>query len=553
MNKRYLDLMEKTLTAYSDEHINEYFGRVRSQGLTEHGFPRLTANIGILIAYGRRNDLLPIFLEMMDFCCEQIPKTRAANNFSVKEILLAIDAISKSCKVSAERIEKWRANMQSIVPEDVYEFVAKLPTDNVHNWACFAAVSEQVRSFYGLGNRDDFIDLQISTQVLLLDSNGMYRDPNEPMVYDLVTRGLFTQLLKYGYKGKYRAEIDDAVRRAGLLTLEMQSSTGELAFGGRSNAFLHNEAHLAIIFEYEAARYIKEGNLPLARKFKAAASRALANIELWLSEEPIRHIKNRFPLDSCYGCEGYAYFDKYMITLASFLYVASLSCDDSIDYSDDDGVHFALFETSEHFHKVFMRDGDYFLEFDTNADYHYDSNGLGRVNKKDAPSAICISLPCTEEPNYTIDGKSANISISVGIPDGDGYIFSAEKSVGNKFLAFPDENKAWAKFEYDYPDGNKAYAEYKICGDFVEIKCTSQKRVALMLPALTFDGQNRTKLALDGKNLSVEYMGWICEYISTEDILETEKIGRNRNGYYKAYYTEGEDELTVKINIRRKD
>ena len=61
MNKRYLDLMEKTLTAYSDEHIINYFGRVRSEGLTEHGFPRLTANIGILIANGRRHDLLPIF------------------------------------------------------------------------------------------------------------------------------------------------------------------------------------------------------------------------------------------------------------------------------------------------------------------------------------------------------------------------------------------------------------------------------------------------------------------------------------------------------------
>ena len=286
MNKRYLDLMEKTLTAYSDEHINDYFGRVRSEGLTEHGFPRLTANIGILIAEGRRHDLLPIFLEMMDFCCEQIPKTRAANNFSVKEILLSIDAISKSGKVEATRIEKWRSLLTTIVPNDVYELIALTPEDRPHNWACFAAVSEQTRAYFGLGGDEDFVELQTYTQLFHLDSNGMYRDPNEPMVYDLVTRGLFTQLLKYGYKGKYRAEIDDAVRRAGLLTLKMQSSTGELPFGGRSNAFLHNEAHLAIIFEYEASRYAKEGNLPLAKKFKVAVSRALSNIELWLSEEP---------------------------------------------------------------------------------------------------------------------------------------------------------------------------------------------------------------------------------------------------------------------------
>lgn len=553
MNKRYLDLMEKTLTAYSDDHIKEYFGRVRSEGLTEHGFPRLTANIGILIADGRRNDLLPIFLEMMDFCCEQIPKTRAANNFSVKEILLSIDAISKSGKVEVARIEKWRNLLTAIVPNDVYELIAKVPTDRPHNWACFAAVSEQTRAYFGLGGDKDFVELQTYTQLFCLDTNGMYRDPNEPMVYDLVTRGLFTQLLKYGYNGKYREQIDDAVKRAGLLTLKMQSSTGELPFGGRSNAFLHNEAHLAIIFEYEAARYVKEGNIPLAKKFKVAASRALDNIDYWLSKKPISHIKNRFPLDSCYGCEGYGYFDKYMITLASFLYVAALSCDESLDYTDEDGVHFSLFATSEHFHKVFMRDGDFFLEFDTNADFHYDSNGLGRVNKKGAPSAICMSLPCTEAPNYNIDGESSNLSLSVGIPDGDGYLFASEKSVINKFLGFPDENEALAQFEYEYPNGKKAYAEYKICGEFVEAKCTSDGKVAFMLPTFTFDGENHTVINLSAKKLTVEYMGWICEYTSSENIVETEKIGRNRNGYYKAYYTEGEDELTVKINIRRKD
>jgi hypothetical protein len=150
----------------------------------------------------------------------------------------------------------------------------------------------------------------------------------------------------------------------------MQSSTGELPFGGRSNSFLHNEAHMALIFEYEASRYIKEGNVALAKKFKAAVSRSLANIEYWLSEKPIRHIKNRFPLDSGYGCEGYGYFDKYMLTLASFLYVAALSCNDAVEFSDEDGVEFSLFETSEYFHKVFMRDGDYFLEFDNNANFH---------------------------------------------------------------------------------------------------------------------------------------------------------------------------------------
>lgn len=541
--------MEKTLTAYSDEHIINYFGRVRSEGLTEHGFPRLTANIGILIANGRRHDLLPIFLEMMDFCCEQIPRVKAANNFSVKEILVSIDAVSSAGAVSADRVSRWHENLRRISPFDSYELIAFVPTDRPHNWAAFAAVSEQVRSYFGLDGDKEFIELQTYTQLFHLDSNGMYRDPNEPMVYDLVTRGLFTQLLKFGYDGKYRKEIDDATRRAGLLTLDMQSSTGELPFGGRSNAFLHNEAHLALIFEYEASRYIKEGNIELAKKFKAAVERSLENIEYWLSQNPIRHIKNRFPLDSGYGCEGYGYFDKYMITLASFLYVAALSCDDSVTATADEGVDFSRFATTEHFHKVFLRDGDYFLEFDTNANFHYDSNGLGRLNKKGAPSPICISLPCTESPDYKIDGESSNISISVGVPDENGYIFSSEESVVNKFIGFADSGKPYARFEYSYPNGKVAYAEYEICDGFVEVRASSEGNVALMLPAFIFDGENNTDVKLSGEKLSVSYMGAECEYSSSAGIFETEKLGRNRNGYYKAYYTAGEKELAVKIKI----
>ena len=80
MDKRYLDLMEKALSAYTDEHILHYFNETKKSGLTEHGFPRLTANIGILVANGRREDLLPIFQEMMEFCCKNIPTVKAAND-----------------------------------------------------------------------------------------------------------------------------------------------------------------------------------------------------------------------------------------------------------------------------------------------------------------------------------------------------------------------------------------------------------------------------------------------------------------------------------------
>lgn len=81
MKEQYSDLMERALSAYTDEHIARYFEDVKRDGLTEHGFPRLTANMGILLAHGRRSDLRTIFLEMMEYCCRTIPTVKAANDF----------------------------------------------------------------------------------------------------------------------------------------------------------------------------------------------------------------------------------------------------------------------------------------------------------------------------------------------------------------------------------------------------------------------------------------------------------------------------------------
>ena len=357
MKKKYISLMAGALSAYTDEHIYSYYVKVRDEGLTEHGFPRLTANLGILIAHGIRTDLIQLFCDMMDTCCQQIPRGGAANEFSVREILLCIAELDTYSTLPAETLDGWRAQLAAIDPYVCYDKVATAPTDVINNWACFTAASEYIRQYAGLCDSREFIDTQLATQICRLDENGMYLDPHEPMVYDLVPRGLFALLLHFGYDGRYRAEIDVCLRQAGLHTLKMQSVTGELAYGGRSNQFLFNEALMAIVFEYEANRYAREGDMVMAGKFKAATAAALDATERYLALDPIHHVKNRFPLASRYGCEKYAYFDKYMITAASYLYSAYLICDDSIP-----AVRCAdncAWETSHHFHKIFLRHGDY--------------------------------------------------------------------------------------------------------------------------------------------------------------------------------------------------
>ena len=572
MNKQYLDLMEKTLSAYTDEHIIRYFNDVKKDGLREHGFPRLTANIGILIANGRRRDLLALFCEMMELCCKTIPNVKAANDFSVREIISCLMEVEKNATVSQEDVQRWKGYLSTIDPKTCYNRFAEKPTDAVRNWALFTGVSEYFRQKMGLCNSAEFIDIQIASQLQWIDENGMYMDNaesdiNQPIVYDLVPRGLFSLLLHAGYRGKYYTTIDDILKKAGLITLNMQSASGEVAFGGRSNQFLHNEAWLATIFEYEATRYQREGNYTLAGKFKAGALRALSIAELWLSKKPITHIKNRFSIHSKYGCETYAYFDKYMISAASFFYVASLFCDDTIQPIEEREEP-VIWSTSKYFHKTFVKMDEYSLEFDTNAEAHYDGSGLGRIHKKGAPSSICLSTPFTKAPYYycgnwlnsteiTIPsaGKqvnSAQFSICPAIKGGDGqWLFGADSKTKYTLIENTvEKDKAKVAFQCILEEGTKVTFSAIVSNESVcvEVETEEDKEVGIALPVFDFDGETHTKICYKADKVQVEYENWVCEY-SSERICDLEEYFANRNGIYKGYIATGKGKVSVEIKI----
>lgn len=555
MKETYIALMEWTLSAYSEAHIKRYFNDVQENGLKEHGFPRLTANIGILIAHGRRRDLKPIFLEMMEFCCKTIPVVKAANDFSVREIICCLREVEENHVADEETLARWKAYLSSIDPETCYTRFARTPTDNVKNWALFTGVSEFFRKQAGLGGSEDFIDLQLVSQLQWLDENGMYMDGLEenhhPVVYDLVPRGLFAAVLTEGYRGKYFGQIDEALKRAGMLTLLMQSPNGEHPFGGRSNQFIHNETWMSAVYEYEAARYAREGNFALAGEFKAAIKRAVAVITEWLSMEPIYHVKNRFPLETGYGCEDYAYFDKYMITVASNLYAAYLMCDDSIPAADTEDDQPAVFATSSHFHKVFLKAGGYGLEFDYDADPHYDATGLGRVHRKGAPAALCLSVPCSATPDYNVDiAEPAALSLSSAVKVDGAWHFAVDTKVDYVLKALQkDEKKVNCAWDIRFPEGTCVSEKYQVSSKGVVIEITGEGEIGYLFPAFSFDGETHTAVVQDKNVLTVLYKGWTCRYTVEGEITETNRISANRNGHYKAYLATAKDNLKIVIEL----
>ncbi len=558
MKQTYIELMDRALEAYSEDHILRYFENVKQNGLTEHGFPRLTANIGILISFGKRGYLLPLFLEMMEFCCKTIPNVKAANDFSVREIISCIQAVENSGVVDAATVGRWKEYLSEIDPTACYTVIARSPGDKVKNWALFTGVSEFFRKQAGLGATDDFIDTQIASQLQWLDENGMYMDaPGEihhPLVYDLVPRGLFSILLHAGYRGKYYQKLDDSLRRTALLTLKMQSPNGEIGFGGRSNQFLHNEAWLAVIYEYEARRYAAEGDLETACAFKSAIKRALSVTQAWLNHDPIFHIKNRFPTASMYGCEGYAYFDKYMITAASFLYNAYLICDDSIPTYDTRDHQPTVFATTPHFHKLFVKAQGYGLEFDLNADPHYDAGGLGRLHKEDAPAAICLSTPCPSDPGYEIGKLSAApLSLCPGMLCDGKWVFANDCTTTCDIIsASQDAVSAQVVLRSVFSNEKDIITSYSVGAEGVQIEVTGAGDIAYTLPIFFFDGTDHTEIEVFDDKITVSYKGWACCYTVSGNIAGGDEITGNRNGYYKAYMATAKDKLFVTIRIFKK-
>lgn len=553
-NTRYIDLMEQVLSAYSNEHIERYYNDVRNEGLTEHGFPRLTANIGILIAYGKRTDLIPRFVEMMDLCCKEIPvRKNAANEFSIKEVVWCLMELEEHETFPKEQINNWKEQLKTVTVENCYRVYAERPDSRVFNWAAFAMLSEWMRYYCHLASEDKtFIENQAASQWQWVDENGMYRDPHEPMVYDFVTRGLFAMAIHFGYRGEYFEEWDDALKRSGLLSLKMISVTGELPYGGRSNQFLHNEAHCALILENEAARYARSNDIKTAGTFKAMAQRSLDNIQSWLEKKPVRHIKNAFPLETKYGCEGYAYFDKYMITTASFLYAAFLLSDESILAGEVDDISPESWQSSEHFHKVFLRAGNYFAEYDYRADYRYDASGLGRLHRKNAPGTICLSCPGTDTPNYEINAADAEPFAIVPAVCCDGqWLSGAAPEVLHTVKEHGTQGKsAFARIQCVWPDKAEVESSWSLDENGLKIIVRGKGKVGLMLPAFFFDGRENPRITASEKTLSIRYQDHECIWrLENGSLVDTASMGYNRNGHYKLFRAEGEESLTVAVTI----
>ena len=538
MNARelYLDIIEGSLAVYEKERIYNFIERVRHEGLSEHGFPRIGANIGLLMAYGRSLDYYPIFVEIMDICAHSIPRVYAANDFSVREVVCALALLEKRGVCDKNLIEKWKKEYAEIDPWHCYSMIAKTPDTPIGNWAMFNAVSEYVRCRWCKIDDLSFVDHEISSQLLSLDENGMYKDPGCPMIYDVVARFLMSAILLYGYDGKHREAMENALDRSIELTLKMQSVTGEFPYGGRSNQFIHNEPMLASLFEMEATRLYKKGETALASRCRAAAIKAAEHTLSRLDDPDLCHMKNAFPRDSFIGSEPYGYFDKYMITAASNISFALFFANENITPSiapTDEG--FYSVSTSEDFHKTFLNAHGYFLELDSKADFHYDANGLGRIHKKGCESTVCLSLPFppkTESIKLECDNPRP-MSLCAFVDTESERLCGSE---GYANYTLTDSGRDFMDFDLEM-NGRVIRQEHRIGKNGVDIIFCGAD--GFMLPVFLFDGKNETDVEICENRISVSYKNSRCVYTCDTKGISDEGVYHNRNGRYRIFAVKG--------------
>ena len=275
--------MELSLGAYTPARIRECIDEVKRDGLTEHGFPRLGANIGILMAHGRQLELKSLFIEIIELClygfANPVNKEKAGNNFAVREVCYALMELEKTNIIDHQQLEIWKKKLAALDVAATYTHIVSKEKPAPANWAYFAVLSEQARGLLCGIDATAFLEHQLPSQLLRLDENGMYRDaglagPYQPMVYDVVTRNLIGLSLFMGYDGKYAGVIEQMMESSDDLTLKSQSVTGEIAFGGRSNQCIHNEMLFANYCELRATLLGQKGEREKAGLFKAAAKKA---------------------------------------------------------------------------------------------------------------------------------------------------------------------------------------------------------------------------------------------------------------------------------------
>jgi hypothetical protein len=471
--------------------------------------------------------------------------------FYTKELMLGYAALKPLS--NAALVKQWEQDLGGFDPEKNYTAVlAKRRPEELDNFCTFGLAGEQFKRKYGLADNIPFIENHLPTQLVRFDAFGMYGDPAFPLTYDAVPRMNLSLLLFAGYTGQYRDELEELLRRGALTMLLTLSPAGETPYGGRSNQQNFNEATAAFIFEYEASRHKKAGDLKLAGAFKRAARQAVLSTRRWLDQRPVRFIKNEFPPSTEHGRQKtYGFYSAYSLLIASQLGFASLLADPAIPEclapAEIGGYAVRL---GDSFHKIFATCRGYHLEIDTRADFDYDATGLGRLHKAGVPTETALSTPITATPAFltSVPAPPRNVALGPGWRMGGQtrWLAGMSKEISEVCFEPLEEGTDRVRFRVIYRGDlgcREVVEDYRLDRDGVFMNCQVHgacESVYIQVPLIITDGRHESQITKGADFFTVEYMGHTYKVrASAPDKVEArfeEFRAPNRNAIYRVGY-----------------
>jgi hypothetical protein len=522
---------------------------------------RYVGALGLQILQGRCLDLIESCSQALTPALEDLfHKKTSWGEFIAKEACMAYMALKD--KVSPKLVENWKHLLADYDPELAYYSTFTNNPSALHNYCTFAIAGEAIKKKLGLADNAVFIDRYIDQQLHCFDRNGMYNDPHSPMTYDMVSRMNLTLALWAGYEGPFSKQLNEALKRGALAQLLCQSATGECPFGGRSSQQNFNEVTFALICEFEAQRWAQSGDSMMAGAFKRAALLAICSVEKYLRQSPIYFTKNLFPPETQHGRQkGYGFYGAYSLLIASQLGFAWLLADKTIEAGRcpaECGGY--VFEPEKSFHKIFANSGGTNLEIDTNANFHYDSTGLGRINFIGCPAELSLSLPITATPDYltAIPPSPENVSIGAGWNGTWLAALNGDKLHSNCNILEERQDSVKFSVEYDF-ESNIVSELYNISHRGIEMSVNSNPGsfLCFRIPLLKTNGRDISEIKKTDNGFEVIFQNFVysIKCLTSDVSVSIEDFDApNRNGIYKVgLFISKDDSLRFCFSVAREN
>jgi hypothetical protein len=539
----YLDLAEHIVRA--SVALQDGTGRLLDpyqEGEDVFNTARYVGALGQLLSAGRCGDLVDSLVAAYENLLGRLGEVHHSPEFWVKEMMYAHEALRDH--VPGDRLEAWTEVWRGHEGRRGYNCVVRGMT---HNFCVFAAHSEFWKQRVVGGGDAGLIAELLAGQRPLFTAHGLYRDPGDPMTYDLVVRQQLDLMRLLGYDGPPRGWLDEVCDRGALTGLLLQSTTGQMPFGGRSNQFHFVEAHFAALCEAQARLCHGRGDELLAGAFKRAGRRALGMVAPWvMGMTPYRQTKQGFDPARQHGLDSGGYYSVYGLLLASLCGTAYHLADESIPEAltpaEVGGYVVALWPE---FHKVFATGADYHVQLDTRADPDKDATGLGRLHRAECWPELALSGSIPAAPTYTSTVATPCRALALGPAwrDADGVEhrladFSAALTAVD--LRVLEEGRDGVRFEVTYQGelgGCQVVTEvYELSSRGLRLSCRLEPvppEAWLVVPVIQTDGEAVADAVADPGGLTVHYRGQCYRLAARAGVVVTaEPPASNRNAVY---------------------